>query len=89
MLGVLLVVIVGVAVVVGGGVWAVRALAAPARPQQAALSTTSKTYRNHQAMARWVDRQLNDDMVRVTISEEDQGTARRLLAEFYDERGGR
>jgi hypothetical protein len=37
-------------------------------------------------MARWIERQLNEDMVRVTIAPEDQRVARDLLAEFYDEK---
>lgn len=85
-LGVLLLLVVGVPVVVGGVVWAARSLGAgPALPP--ALPASSLDFRNHQAMARWIERQLNDDMVRVTMTEDDQTTARKLLADFYDERG--
>ena len=85
-LEVLVLLVVGVPVVVGGLVWAARSLGAgPPRPP--ALPTSSRDFRNHQAMARWIERQLNDDMVRVTLSEDDQAAAAKLLADFYDERG--
>lgn len=46
----------------------------------------SPDYRNHLAMARWIERQLNDDMVRVTVPEPAQVEARELLDRFYRER---
>lgn len=51
-----------------------------------AIGPAAHGFRNHQHMARWIERQLNDDMVRVVITEEDQELARALLAEFYDDR---
>ena len=85
-LGVLLLIVVGVPIVIGGVVWAARSLGAgPPLPQ--ALAPSTEEFRNHQRMARWIERQLQDDMVRVTISESDQSAARELLADFYDERG--
>lgn len=44
----------------------------------------SPQYRNHLGMARWIDRQLRDDMVNVTIPPIDRAEARKLLEEFYD-----
>lgn len=38
---------------------------------------------NHIAMARWIERQLGDDMVRVTIPPDQRDLAELLLVEFY------
>jgi hypothetical protein len=46
----------------------------------------SPQYRNHLNMARWIERQLRDDMVKVTIPPADHTEARRLLEQFYGER---
>jgi hypothetical protein len=46
----------------------------------------SPQYRNHLGMARWIERQLRDDMVQVTIPEPEKHEARRLLERFYGER---
>lgn len=46
----------------------------------------SPQYRNHLGMARWIERQLGDDMVQVTIPEREKGEAHRLLEQFYGER---
>jgi hypothetical protein len=86
-LPVLLVVLVAVPVVVAMCVWAARALGAGPAPPPALVAESRDAYRNHQGMARWIERQLNDDMVRVTLTAADQEKARDLLAEFYDERG--
>ncbi len=43
-------------------------------------------FRNHQAMARWIDGVLSDEMTRPLIPEDRLRAARRLLAEFYDEK---
>jgi hypothetical protein len=51
-----------------------------------ALPTDSPVYRNHLGMARWIERSLGDDMVRVTIPEREQREAQRLLEQFYGER---
>jgi hypothetical protein len=84
-LGVLLLIVVGVPIIIGGIVWAARSLGAgPPLPRE--LAPTATEFRNHQRMARWIERQLQDDMVRVTISQDDQSAARALLAEYYDER---
>jgi hypothetical protein len=37
-------------------------------------------------MARWIERQLGDDMVRCTIKEPEQAEAGQLLDRFYGER---
>lgn len=42
-------------------------------------------YRNHLAMARWIEHTLDDEMERVVIPAPRQKTARTLLAEFYRE----
>ena len=47
------------------------------------LATNSPADHNHMAMARWIERQLRDDMVRVTIPPDQQGLAESLLVEFY------
>lgn len=44
----------------------------------------SPQYRNHLGMARWIERQLRDDMVNVTIPPVDRSEAKKLLEEFYD-----
>jgi len=44
----------------------------------------SPQYRNHLTMARWIERQLRDDMVNVTIPQSERIEAKRLLEEFYD-----
>lgn len=46
----------------------------------------SPQYRNHLAMARWIERHLRDDMVAVTIPEREKVEAARLLEQFYGER---
>jgi hypothetical protein len=42
-----------------------------------------EAYRNHLAMARWIELQLKDDLVRSSVAEEEQVRAKRLLDEFY------
>lgn len=46
----------------------------------------SPQYRNHLAMARWIERHLRDDMVAVTIPPAEKDEAARLLEQFYGER---
>lgn len=38
--------------------------------------------RNHDAMARWILRQMNDDMVRCTVPEQEAELARGLLRDY-------
>ena len=47
------------------------------------MATPARADHNHLAMARWVERQMGDDMVRCTISEDQQRLAELLLTEFY------
>ena len=54
--------------------------------KRAAWPGDSPQYRNHLAMARWIERQLGDDMVRVTVPRPEQQEAARLLEQFYGER---
>ena len=46
---------------------------------------SAEAYRNHLAMARWIDLQLKDDLVRSSVPEDEQARAKRLLDEFYGE----
>jgi hypothetical protein len=46
----------------------------------------SPQYRNHLSMARWMERQLRDDMVQVSIPPPEKAEAQRLLEQFYGER---
>ena len=91
-------VIVMVLVIVGVGVRARRrpaqdrrrratdAITRPAR-RDAGEIESAEAYRNHLSMARWIELQLKDDLVRSSVPEEEQARAKRLLDEFYgDER---
>ena len=49
------------------------------------LLPSAPEYRNHQGMARWIERRLDDELVRPLLSEDVQAEGRRLLAEFYGE----
>ena len=54
------------------------------------LASSTPVDRNHLAMARWIERQLGDDMVSCTIPEAQQALAASLLTEFFgDEDHGR
>jgi len=44
---------------------------------------SAKAYKNHLAMARWIELQLKDELVRSSVEEEEQARAKRLLDEFY------
>jgi hypothetical protein len=75
---VIVVILVIVVVLVGGGLtFAVRIT----KPDPNALE--SPLYRNHLAMARWIEQILNDEMVRVTIPAERQQAAKRLVDDFF------
>ena len=54
--------------------------------KRAAWPGDSPQYRNHLGMARWIERQLREDMVQVTIPTEEKRAARQLLEQFYGER---
>lgn len=75
------IVLLAVVVLVGGGVTVV---AHQLRPEP--HSVESPRFRNHQAMARWIETILRDDKVNHAIPPADQERARTLLATFYDER---
>jgi len=48
---------------------------------------SAEAYKNHLAMARWIELQLKDDLVRSSVDEAEQVRAKRLLEDFYgDER---
>ena len=79
---VLLVVVLGL---LAAGEATVVVLVSARTPPPRELLPSSPEYRNHQAMARWIQRRLDDDLVRPLVREEDQEEARRLLAEFYGE----
>jgi len=44
---------------------------------------SAEVYKNHLAMARWIELQLKDDLVRSSVEEQEQVRAKRLLEEFY------
>ncbi len=44
---------------------------------------SAEAYKNHLAMARWIELQLKDDLVRSSVEEQEQARAKRLLEEFY------
>lgn len=54
--------------------------------RRAAPDVDSPMYRNHLAMARWIEHGLADDMERATVPDERQHSARKLLSEFYKEK---
>jgi hypothetical protein len=77
----IVVILVIVVVLIGGGItFAVRIT----KPDPNAVE--SPQFRNHMAMARWIEQAVNDDMVRVTLAAEKQESAKKLLAEFYREK---
>lgn len=47
------------------------------------LPSDSPRYRNHLGMARWIERQLDEDMGTMRIPEHQRGDARHLLDQFY------
>lgn len=70
--------------VVGAGV--VAAMAATSfRRRQPIRQGSPAEFKNHQDMARWIERALHDDLIRVTIPPTEQDRARRLLGEFFGE----
>lgn len=79
LIAIVLVLVLVVVLLAGGITFAVKVT----RPDPNAID--SPQYRNHQAMARWIEHILDDDMVSVTIPADRQGSARKLLDEFYKE----
>lgn len=79
----------GVVVLVGLSVllWTV-AGAARRRAIATPLDPTSQ-FRNHQAMARWIDHQLSDEMASASIPSAERQAGRDLLAEFYGDEPGK
>ena len=67
-----------------GGVYLALSIVQTVR--RAAWPGDSPQYRNHLGMARWIERQLRDDMVQVTIPREEKQAAHQLLEQFYGER---
>ncbi|MGI8793525.1 MAG: hypothetical protein ACR2H3_10155 [Acidimicrobiales bacterium] len=62
------------------------AMASARMVKRSAWPGDSPQYRNHLAMARWIERHLRDDMVAVTIQSAEKTEAARLLEQFYGER---
>jgi hypothetical protein len=54
-------------------------------PSAAAEIESAEAYRNHLSMARWIDLQLKDDLVRSSVPADELARAKRLLNEFYGE----
>ncbi|MBA2283220.1 MAG: hypothetical protein H0W25_18580 [Acidimicrobiia bacterium] len=86
------VLLIGLVVVLAAGGWAVaaRAWASGSRrvvgdPRRAIDDPA--VHRNHQAMARWIDARVGDDLVRPLLPESEQQKAKALLAEFYGDDG--
>ena len=79
-LGATIVLVIVVATIVGAVV-VVSRTANASRPL-----TELPEYRNHLAMARWIEHVLDDDLERACIPEERQVKARHLLSAFYNER---
>jgi hypothetical protein len=79
LIAIVLLLVLVVVLLAGGITFAVKVT----RPDPNAVE--SPQYRNHLAMARWIEHILNDDMVSVTIPADRQGSARKLLDEFYKE----
>lgn len=75
------IVLLAVVVMVGGGLAVVLHLV-----RHDPHAVESPRFRNHQAMARWIDAVLRTPGVAGEISSEDADRARHLLAEFYGER---
>jgi len=50
---------------------------------QRGVIESAEAYKNHLAMARWIELQLKDDLVRSSVEEQEQARAKRLLEEFY------
>jgi hypothetical protein len=80
-IGIVLILVIVVVLIGGGMTFAVRIT----KPDPNAVE--SPQFRNHMAMARWIEQTVNDDMVRVTIPSDKQQAAKRLLDEFYRENG--
>lgn len=54
------------------------------RPSQRALPPGRDAgFKNHQDMARWIERAMHDDLVRASLPAAEQERARRLLGEFF------
>ena len=60
-------------------------IATQSRTPPRELLPSAPEYRNHQGMARWIERRLDDEMVRPLLGEDVQADGRRLLGEFYGE----
>jgi flagellar basal body-associated protein FliL len=80
-IGIVLILVIVIVLVAGGMTFAVRIT----KPDPNTVE--SPQYRNHLAMARWIEQTVGDDMVRVTIPPDRQQSAKRLLDEFYRENG--
>jgi flagellar basal body-associated protein FliL len=78
-IGIVLILVIVVVLIGGGMTFAVRIT----KPDPNAVE--SPQFRNHLAMARWIEQATNDDMIRVTIPPDKQQSAKRLLDDFYRE----
>jgi hypothetical protein len=84
------VLLIALVVVLAAGGWVIAARSFVARSRRVVgdprrAIDDPAVHRNHQAMARWIDARVGDDLVRPLIPEADQERARALLAEFYGE----
>ena len=53
------------------------------RSRQRVRPNSPAEFKNHQDMARWIERALHDDLVRASLPATEQDRARRLLGEFF------
>lgn len=83
----ILVVLAVLGAVTVGGVVVYLVTTSARTPPARELLPSAPEYRNHQSMARWIERRLDDELVRPLLGEDVQTDGRRLLAEFYGEDG--
>ena len=53
------------------------------RSRQPVRPGSPAEFKNHQDMARWIERALHDDLIRASLPAAEQERARRLLGEFF------
>ena len=75
--------VLGAVAAAGAVTWVVVTQGRTPPPRE--LLPSAPEYRNHQGMARWMERRLDDELVRPLLGEDVQAEGRRLLAEFYGE----
>ena len=77
----LAVIVLIVVVLICVGIWVAQTLLKAAKPE-----VERPEFQNHQAMARWIELQINNDMVSCTMTPQDIRQARSLLSAFYHDK---